>query len=137
MLTDRSLSSVHQLQIIVDAADLDNLPVIPVSTPNFKFPTECYRESNLMTAYPTALADEIWLRVQKMFKKISVSFATHASHQILGAQAAEVLARIPPVEFRVRQFPLRASSDLSAMAITAYRESRLDSSLSPVGIADF
>jgi len=95
ILTPGSLSSAEQLQAIVDAMGVgDSLPVVPMNTPHFRFPSEQYQD-RLMAHFPSDTANEVWLRIQRLFKRISVFFATNASASIIQAQALEMLTRIP------------------------------------------
>jgi hypothetical protein len=96
ILTQGSLMSEQQLQTIVDAMGFcDSSSLIPVNAPHFKFPSQAYHAEYLVHRFPKSTADDIWSRVQQLFKIISVALATSASLQIIDTQAKEVLARIP------------------------------------------
>merc|ERR1711972_1256921 len=103
-LTENSLKCVQQLQAITigmmitteaDEKKLAPLPVIPLATPRFGFPTDSYwRETFPSLWYGDASDVDL---VKQFFKRIAVPFAYDAADNVIQTHANLVLSRIPRV----------------------------------------
>lgn len=74
-------------------------PAVLVQCPGFVFPCKSFYSTELPRAlkdWPDGAPVFAEIYIAKFFKRISVSFATHASDTVLNTQASEVVSRIPP-----------------------------------------
>ena len=93
LLSLGTLANLEQLRAMSAAMASPGLQVIPVSLPDFVFPSEDFYSSALTAMFGASDAGELTLNMQGFFRIIAVTFSTHGSHSVLEVQSREVLAR--------------------------------------------
>ena len=89
VLTTDSLKSVSQLQVVLQAAR-HHVPMVPIATPNFRFPDAGMYRGMKQTSSGEAVAEVL----QQFFKTIALALATHASDTVLSVQCEDILTRL-------------------------------------------
>jgi len=120
VLSQGSLESSAQLSIILAAMRASAVPggqeVVPVFTPDFRFPDGSYYES----LQNTELTAELALALQSLFKRIAVGIATHASESVIDAQIKDIAGRLKPTVPRSGHSPRTLVSVVDDVAMTHF-----------------
>jgi len=115
MLSRGSLESAEQLQIIMDAMVVaGETEVVPMITASFRFPSKQFydEEFGRRLSNDTDVA-QMRSRVEGLFKRIAVPWHTHSSDNVLSAQAADLIKRIPKSSHATRGIETLSSRSVS------------------------
>ena len=82
--------SEFQARIIKESARDGAAFCMPIFTTSFRFPDEPFYVALKQSGGEQAVAAYL-----RFFKRIALAFATHASDQVIEAQVADIIARLP------------------------------------------